>query len=246
MRLYGLIGYPLGHSFSARFFAEKFSSEQIDDCAYRNFPIPDINQLPRLLHDHPDLRGFNVTIPYKELIRPYLDEIDPEADAIGAVNCVRIHDGRLQGYNTDVYGFRASLLNLLGPARPDALVLGTGGASKAVRFVLDGLGIRHQTISRTAGTGKIAYTELTPEIAAAHPLIINTTPLGTFPDTGGCPALPYAALTPSHFLFDLVYNPPLTEFLRRGQAQGAAIMNGYDMLVGQAIRSWEIWQETGR
>ena len=242
MQLYGLIGYPLGHSFSERFFAEKFETEHIDDVSYHNFPIPSITDLPAVLAAHPELCGFNVTIPYKEQIIPYLQELDSEASAIGAVNCVSIRDGHLTGHNTDAYGFRRSLLKMLGAARPSALVLGTGGASKAVCHVLTQLGIPYQMVSRTASQDKITYDALTEQMVASHHLIVNTTPLGTFPNVDTSPSIPYDALTPAHYLFDLVYNPALTAFLRQGQQRGAAVQNGYEMLVGQAIRSWEIWQ----
>ena len=241
---YGLIGYPLGHSFSARYFAEKFRQEEISGCSYTNFPLSDIGQLDGLLRREPTLAGFNVTIPYKEQIIPKLDALDDEARAIGAVNCVKISAGRLIGYNTDTYGFERSLRQLIGEARPAALVLGSGGASKAVRFVLQKLGISYMEVSRTKRPHNLTYEELNSECMAAHRLIVNATPLGTFPNVDGYPAIPYEMLTPEHFLFDLVYNPPLTRFLAQGQTQGASIMNGYDMLVGQAERSWEIWTGT--
>lgn len=241
MKQYGLIGFPLGHSFSEKFFREKFARERITDCEYRNFPLKSIEEVTRMIAENPDLRGFNVTIPYKQAIIPYLDSLSDEARVIGAVNCVAIRPDGMRGYNTDAYGFEHSLLGLIGEARPDALVLGTGGASKAVCYVLERLGIRYKTVSRTASEKNTSYADLTPDIIRTHRLIVNTTPLGTFPDVDACPGIDYSALTPGHYLFDLVYNPPVTEFLRRGAAQGAATLNGYGMLVGQAEKSWEIW-----
>ena len=242
MRLFGLIGYPLGHSFSMRYFTDKFAAEGISDCAYRNFPIEQIQALEPLLHDHPALQGFNVTIPYKQQILPHLAHLSDEARAIGAVNCVRITPQGLVGHNTDAYGFRRSLLELLDDQRPErALLLGSGGASKAVAYVLHALGIACDNVSRHTDRGQYTYATLTAADVARHQLIVNATPLGTFPAIEGYPAIPYEAIGPSHFLFDLVYNPPLTQFLKRGKAQGAKISNGYPMLVGQAEKAWEIW-----
>ena len=242
-RLYGLIGFPLGHSFSARYFTEKFQRENLSGYEYRNFPLESIRELPAMLENHPGLLGFNVTIPCKQEVIPFLTALSAEAREIGAVNCVKITPQGLYGHNTDAYGFRKSLLGLIGPMRPDALILGTGGASKAVGYVLRELGIAYTTVSRSSGPGRLCYRELTAEVMHSHPLIVNATPLGTFPKVAGCPALLYETITPAHFLFDLVYNPPLTEFLRRGKAQGAAICNGYEMLVGQAEKAWEIWND---
>lgn len=240
---YGLIGYPLGHSFSERYFAGKFVREGITGVEYRNFPLESIESLPGMLASQPDLRGFNVTIPYKEAIIPYLDELDDESQAIGAVNCVRIDGGRLYGYNTDAYGFRVALLDLIGEERPAALVLGTGGSSKAVRYALRKLEIDYLTVSRTAHPGGLTYRDLNEQIMASHRLIVNTTPLGMAPNLGSFPNLPYQYLAPGHFLFDLVYNPPITQFLAYGAEHGAATRNGYDMLVAQAEKSWEIWTQ---
>ncbi len=241
MKTYGLIGYPLGHSFSARYFADKFTREQIADCQYLNFPIESIDQLPALLEHEKELQGFNVTIPYKQAVFAYLNDLSDEARTIGAVNCVKIAPHGLKGFNTDAYGFSRSLLTLIGDQRPQALVLGTGGASKAVGYVLKQLGISYRLVSRQSGVDRLSYEEVTPEFIQHTPLIINATPLGTFPKIEGCPAIPYEALGPQHFLFDLVYNPAVTEFLKRGAAQGAHTQNGYDMLVGQAEKAWEIW-----
>ncbi len=241
-RQYGLIGYPLKHSFSPAWFAEKFAGGHIHDASYSLFPLADIEELPALIAAHPDLRGFNVTIPYKERIIPFLHRLDRAAAAIGAVNCVAVGaDGSLTGYNTDAPAFRAELLALTGNERPAALILGSGGASKAVAYTLRELGGDHTVVSRAPEYGQIAYNSITPETIAAHRLIINATPSGMYPDVSSCPAIPYGCLTAGHFLFDLVYNPPFTEFMRRGAAQGAKTVNGYGMLAGQAELSWEIW-----
>jgi shikimate dehydrogenase len=242
MREFGIVGNPLGHSFSPVYFAEKFRREGIDDCSYCKFPIESIDRLPELLSGHPDLAGFNVTIPYKRQIMACLDDLSDEARQIGAVNCVKIADGRLIGYNTDAYGFRLSLLELTGGRRPQALILGSGGASKAVEFVLKELGIEYIIASRRSSSGLIAYTDINERLLRAYPLIINATPLGTSPDTDKAPPLPYPLLTSGNLLFDLVYNPPETKFLKLGAEQGARGVNGYQMLVAQAERSWDIWR----
>lgn len=245
MKRYGLIGFPLGHSFSQRFFTEKFAREGLADCRYDNFPLGTIDELSGLLSEHPDLGGFNVTIPYKAAVLPYLDAIDPEAEAIGAVNCVRIDRSRgvpcLTGYNTDAFGFRQSLEQQLGGSRPQALILGTGGASRAVEYVLEGLGIACRKVSRRASEGIWSYDSLPDEVLCGSGLIVNTTPLGTFPDVDSRPPLHYGAIGGGHFLHDLVYNPAETVFLREGRLRGASVKNGWQMLVGQAERSWQIW-----
>lgn len=241
-KTYGLIGYPLGHSFSQKYFTDKFETEGIPDTEYRNFPISSITELPGLLKDNPTLSGLNVTIPYKEQVIPYLDGIDAEAKAIGAINCIKVCGGKLYGYNTDVYGFRNSLLELIGEERPSALILGTGGASKAVKHVLNGLGIEYKVVSRTPYKDRLTYGDIDKDIIGHYRLIVNSTPLGTYPDAETYPDIPYELLTEKHFLFDLVYNPSETEFMKRGEAHGARTMNGYDMLTGQAERAWEIWQ----
>lgn len=247
MKLYGLIGFPLGHSFSEKYFADKFQNESIEDASYRNFPIESIGQVMDMIKDNEDLCGFNVTIPYKQEIIPFLTAIDSEAGQIGAVNCVKIKRAsdktELTGYNTDAYGFRKSLLGLIGNARPDALVLGTGGASKAVKYVLSGLGIKYISVSRKASAESMSYGQLARDVVDSHKLIVNCTPLGTYPKVEGCPDLPYEFIGGGHYLFDLVYNPPVTEFLRRGAANGAKAVNGYEMLVGQAEKAWEIWNK---
>lgn len=235
MRKFGLIGYPLGHSFSAKYFAEKFRAEGISDCRYDNYPIDNVSKFPA------EIDGFNVTIPYKELIITHLDTLSEEAAQIGAVNCVCNRGGILTGYNTDAYGFETALLELIATSRPKALVLGTGGAAKAVCYVLRKLGIPYIIVSRTATDGRITYDDLSPETIAANRLIINTTPLGTYPKTEAKPDIPYSAIGPRHMLFDLVYNPSETAFLREGRLRGASIKNGYRMLVMQAEKAWEIW-----
>ncbi len=244
MRRYGLIGRPLGHSFSAGYFTEKFRREGIVGCDYALYELPSIGALPDLLAAQPELRGFNVTIPYKQRIFDYLDDVSEEAARIGAVNCVRRDGGRLTGFNTDIEGIRASLeLLLCGDLPQAALVLGTGGASQAVQYALAEAGIPYAVVSRDLARGNLRYDDLTPEIVIGHRLIVNATPVGTFPRTDEAPALPYEALTPAHCLFDLVYNPAQTQFLLRGTRQGARTLNGFPMLVAQAEASWRIWNE---
>ncbi len=244
MRRYGLIGRPLGHSFSARYFADKFRREGIAECDYALFELPAIEALPELLAAQPQLRGFNVTIPYKQQIFDYLDVVSQEAERIGAVNCVRRDGDRLAGYNTDIEGIRLSLGMLLGDDVPEAaLVLGTGGASQAVQYALAEAGIPYAVVSRDPARGNLVYDDLTPDVVAAHRLIVNATPVGTYPRVEEAPALPYGALTSGHYLFDLVYNPARTQFLQRGERQGAHTLNGLRMLEVQAEASWRIWNE---
>lgn len=261
MRKFGLIGYPLGHSFSKAYFTERFEKEGITDCLYEHYPVADIGRMPDIVRCETALEGFNVTIPHKERIIPYLDELDTEAALIGAVNCVRITRGfphptktgggiHLRGYNTDAYGFEASLRELVGGCRPDALILGTGGAAKAVLYVLDRLGFSYELVSRREGTTvstpkglktAIRYTDITPQTVAEHLLIINTTPLGMFPDTETRPPIPYEAVGSEHRLLDLVYNPETTLFMRQGLERGARAANGMLMLVKQAEKSREVF-----
>jgi shikimate dehydrogenase len=244
LTLYGLIGYPLGHSFSVPYFTEKFSKEGID-AQYRNFPLEKITDFETLVKNEPGLAGLNVTVPYKQAIIPYLDALDRTARSVRAVNtiffCRRERRLTLLGYNTDVTGFERSLKEHLQPHHRKALVLGTGGSSKAVVYVLDRMGIGCMMVSRKGREGVLSYKELDPEIVSKHPLIINTTPLGMHPDVEAFPEIPYQAVTSRHLLFDLVYNPSKTEFLSRGEAHRAKVVNGYDMLVYQAEASWEIW-----
>ncbi len=249
----GLIGYPLGHSFSKKYFTEKFDRENIAGYEYLNFPIESIGRIIDVLREHPCLVGFNVTIPYKEQILAYLDEIDEQAARIGAVNCVRVLRGtgdgkcgkgiRMKGYNTDAYGFESSLLKMTGDNRPAALVLGTGGASKAVIAVLASLNMPYLTVSRQKGKGDITYDELSPEIIGKHKLIVNCTPLGTYPVVDSCPPIDYEAVTPRHYLYDLVYNPSDTLFTRNGRKKGATVISGYAMLVAQAEKGWAVFSE---
>lgn len=245
MQIYGIVGYPLGHSCSPRHFNEKFRKENIA-ATYRSFELPDIRQLTALLQQEPELCGFNVTIPHKQNILPYLDAISDEARAVGAVNCVKVShpDGKpyLTGYNTDVYGFRKALLEFIPTDISKALVLGNGGAAKAVRYVLRSLAMEVVTVSRTPRqAGETGYATL-PDLITDYPLIVNTTPLGTWPNTSAFPPLPYELLTAGHYLFDLVYNPELTAFMQKGRDAGAHACNGQAMWQGQAERSWEIWR----
>jgi shikimate dehydrogenase len=248
--LYGLIGYPLSHSFSQRYFTEKFAKEGCRGYSYRNFPIGTIRELCDLLEQQPDLHGFNVTIPYKEQIIPFLDEMDHVAESTGAVNTVQVirngKDISLKGYNTDVYGFSRSLgewftaRDVVLPRR--ALVLGTGGASKAVACALFGLGIDAHFVSRKEGKAVYkTYDQLDAVDMAAHTLIVNTTPLGMYPDIDKYPPIPYQHLTEKHFLYDLVYNPEETMLMRKGREAGAMAYNGERMLHLQADKAWEIW-----
>ncbi|MCM1036285.1 MAG: shikimate dehydrogenase [Bacteroides sp.] len=247
-RTFGLIGYPLGHSFSQDFFNRKFESEGID-ARYINFELPAIEMLTEVVAANPDLAGFNVTIPYKQQVIEYLDAIDPEAKAIGAVNVVKIFrqpDGSLsfKGYNSDSIGFADSIRPLLDPERHRrALILGSGGASKAVAHALRGLGVEPQVVSRTAREDVITYADLTPEVMASHTVIVNTTPLGMYPNVDTCPDIPYDLLTPDHICYDLLYNPGTTMFMRRAAGQGAVTKNGLEMLLLQAFVSWNIWNK---
>lgn len=243
--MYGLIGKHLGHSFSSEFFNNKFRREGLKE-RYDLFPIDDIKKISSLINDYPDLKGLNVTIPYKEEIIPFLDKISDEAKAIGAVNVVRIiRDDtayRLEGHNTDCIGFRESLLPLISSVNhKKALILGTGGAAKAVDYVLSDLGVTTLFVSRKSGNNNITYSDLTEEIISQNTLIINATPLGMWPDLDSCPPIPYNFLTENHLCYDLIYNPTETLFLRKAKAKGALIKNGFEMLKIQALAAWEIW-----
>ncbi|UYQ93739.1 shikimate dehydrogenase [Chitinophaga horti] len=233
---------PLKPLLFESFFAEKFSREHIQGCLYENFPLENISQFPELWKQQPDLKGINVTIPYKQEVIPFLDELSAAVKEIGAVNCVRLgEDGKLKGFNTDVIGFRRSLEPLLQPHHNKALVLGTGGAAKAVKFVLKELGIGFKEVSRNATDTAIAYESLTPAMMEEYTLIINTTPLGMYPKVDTAPPIPYEYITDRHLLYDLVYNPAVPLFLEKGAAKGAVIKNGHEMLILQAEASWEIW-----
>lgn len=243
MRLFGLIGYPLGHSFSKNYFTKKFEREGISGCTYELFPIENIGKLPALLADNPQLEGLNVTIPYKREVLPFLTENHIPA-GLDACNCIIIKRGKLSGYNTDVVGFEKSFSAKWKPQQNKALVLGTGGAASAVIFVLKKLGITYKTVGRSLKNGvDILYQQLDEAIIADYPVIINCTPVGTYPKVDECPPIPYTGIAPGHYLFDLVYNPAKTLFLQKGEERGATIENGYDMLVFQAEEAWRIWNE---
>ena len=248
MRKFGLIGYPLSHSFSKKYFLEKFKKEQITDTAYDLFPLVTIEEFPDLIKSEPNLVGLNVTIPYKELVIPFLDELDEKAESIGAVNTITIKNGVLKGYNTDYYGFKTSLIKLIGakPMPEKALILGTGGASKAVKAVLDDLEIQNLSVSRHPNEYQLSYNELrtsTLQHIKNSTLIINTTPLGMSPNLNSIPDLPYNQLTKNHLLFDLVYNPLITPFMQKGIDKKCWVKNGLEMLHGQAEKAWEIWNK---
>ena len=278
MNTYGLIGYPLGHSFSRKFFTEKFEKEGID-AQYLNFEIPSIEEFPEIIKNNPELRGLNVTIPYKQQVMQYLDEISEEAKAIGAVNVVRIERpspqpspimgretmrnagnkpdglpikgdmseglrGSLIGYNSDVIGFVESIKPLLKPHHKKALILGTGGASKAIRYGLEEkLGMETLFVSRSAREGIITYEEVTAEVLKEYEVIVNCSPVGMYPHVDECPALPYEAMNENNLLYDLVYNPLETLFMKKGAEQGATVKNGLEMLHLQAIASWKFWEK---
>ncbi|WP_421942089.1 shikimate dehydrogenase family protein [Pedobacter sp.] len=245
MKTYGLIGYPLSHSFSKKYFTEKFLNEGIEDHQYELFPIEDIKKLPDLIAENPSLCGLNVTIPHKVNVLCYLNEVDEAAEKIGAVNCISIKsfDGEnyLKGYNTDAYGFESSLVPLLQPQHTKALVFGDGGAAKAVKYVLEKLGIGYQVVVRKEAPGAILYSDISPEILASHLLLINTTPLGMSPHVDTYPEIDYSQLGTQHLAYDLVYNPLETAFLTKAAVQGAQIKNGLEMLYQQAEKAWAIW-----
>ncbi|QHT69545.1 shikimate dehydrogenase [Rhodocytophaga rosea] len=253
MRIFGLIGFPLSHSFSKKYFTEKFSREGITDASYELFPLQTISLLPDLFRSQPHLRGLNVTIPYKQAVLPYLDQLHPAAARIGAVNVIRIgENGSKTGYNSDYFGFTSSLFEWFSQVHKDgsvediikqckALVLGTGGASKAVKAALEDLQINYISVSRQPAQNQLSYDQLTEAILKEHTLIINTTPLGMSPDTQNFPPIPYQYLTTGHYLYDLVYNPEETVFMQKGKDKGAFVLNGLPMLYGQAEKSWEIW-----
>ncbi len=244
MKKYGLIGYPLGHSFSMGYFNEKFKNEAIN-AVYENFEIPDIQDITTVIGSNPDLAGFNVTIPYKEKVMDYLDYIAPEAAEIGAVNVVKVtHNGEravLKGFNSDVVGFVNSIKPLLRPLHKKALVLGTGGASKAVEYGLRKLGLETIKVSRTEKDNTITYGQVTPELLSEYKVIVNCTPCGMAPHFDECPNLPYDSIDDSFLLYDLIYNPEETLFLRKGKEKDATVKNGLEMLLLQAEQGWNIW-----
>jgi shikimate dehydrogenase len=259
MKKYGLIGYPLSHSFSKQYFKEKFEREHIHDVAYDVYPIEHIKDLQDLLDAHPDICGLNVTIPHKISVLKYLDWIEHDARNAGAVNCIRVtaespllasflgevgvtgHDFRLEGFNTDIYGFEMSLKPLIKDSNDEALVLGDGGAAKAVKCVLDNLGMDYKIVTRKPHGDNLLFSDLKPHHVAKHKVIINTTPVGMYPNIDECPPIPYDDITPDHLLYDLIYNPEKTLFLKKGEEKGASIKNGHEMLILQAERSWHIW-----
>jgi shikimate dehydrogenase len=246
MRIFGLIGYPLSHSFSKGYFANKFQQEQIQDCHYENYPVASIAEVRQLFNQDPQLEGLNITIPYKEQVLPLLDWQNEVVSEIGACNCIRKVDGKLLGYNTDTIGFEQTLSVKLLPHHTSALILGTGGAAKAVAYVLRKLGIDFLSVSRSGNSENkkgCRYEDLGREVIESHPLIINTTPLGMYPDIESMPPLNFEWLNEKHYLYDLIYNPAKTKFLSYGETRGAAIQNGYEMLIIQAEESWRIWND---
>ena len=249
MRKFGLIGYPLGHSFSKKYFSEKFIRENINDCQYENYPLTNIDLLDELISNNSDIYGLNVTIPYKSAVIKYLDFIDEQARSIGAVNVLKLNrsDNKVvsKGFNTDIDGFKNSIFPYLGGRVFNALVLGTGGGAKAVCYVLEKFGIKITSVDIIKREGVLNYSEITDNILINNQLIVNTTPLGMFPDILGKPDLNYNCFNKDHILFDLVYNPELTSFLKAGKEQGCTIISGINMLYGQAERAWEIWNDDG-
>ena len=249
MRCYGLIGYPLGHSFSATFFASKFESEGIADCIYKNYPIKEVNELKNIIINNQNLLGLNVTIPHKLNVIKLLDEIDGAAEEIGAVNCLKIKRNggqyKIKGFNTDVYGFEKPLKEIIKPSHKKALVLGVGGAAKAVYWVLKNLNIQYKAVSRVPRNKEVlSYEQVDASILKEHTIIINTSPLGMHPKIDEAPNIPYNDIGTDHILYDLIYNPKETRFLKLGKSQGAKTINGLPMLHLQAEKSWEIWNDT--
>ena len=246
MDKYGLIGYPLGHSFSMNYFNEKFENEGID-AEYINFEIPHIEDLTEILDTTPELKGLNVTIPYKEKVISYLDFISPEATAIGAVNVIKVehkgNDVKLKGYNSDVIGFTRSIEPFLEPCHKKALILGTGGASKAINYGLKSLGLETIYVSRFERPGPIQYEKITPEVIKEYNVIVNCTPVGMYPHTDECPELPYEAMDSHTLLYDPIYNPDETLFMKKGKQHGATVRNGLEMLLLQAFASWDFWHQ---
>ena len=249
MRLFGLIGYPLGHSFSEGYFRDKFIKENITDCEYRNFPIRSVKEIRIILKENPQLEGLNVTIPYKKQIIPFIDNLFSPAEEIGAVNTIKIETTPgspvqlLKGYNTDIHGFITSLQDVLHDGVDKALIMGSGGAAAAVKYALSNMGISTQIVSRKFSENTLSYDELDEKIMNEHLLLVNTSPLGTYPEIHKAPDIPYNHIGSSHILYDLVYNPSETLFMKKGKEQGASVKNGYDMLVSQAEKSWEIWNK---
>ncbi|PRD51880.1 shikimate dehydrogenase family protein [Sphingobacterium gobiense] len=247
MKKLGLIGYPIAHSFSKKFYLDKFERENIPDIHYDLYPIEDISTFPALYERDLAFYGFNVTIPHKRNVMRFLNEFSPEAAEINAVNCIQVRwqGGKpyLKGFNTDAFGFEQSLRPLLKPQHTTALVFGNGGAAQSVFYVLQKLGISFKTVSRSRNNGDLTYTDLTKETIASHKLLINCSPVGTFPNVEDAPDIPYDGISSAHLLYDLIYNPEETTFLSRGKERGAVIKNGYEMLLLQAEKNWEIWNQ---
>ncbi len=243
MSLYGLIGYPLSHSFSKKYFNEKFEKEGSHD-VYELFPVENIAEIHAIINNNPDLCGLNVTIPYKRSVLKYLDDSTAIPKGLSACNCIKITKNRTYGHNTDVVGFERSLKPLLLPSHKKALILGNGGAAEAVKYVLQQNNISYTIVSRDLHhDSTLTYEQLTEAVIADHNIIVNTTPLGMYPSVSSFPAIPYSAITKQHLLYDLVYNPAITTFLQKGEEQGAVIKNGYEMLLIQAEESWKIWND---
>ena len=242
---FGLLGRNISYSFSKGYFTEKFNKDKLfEGCTYENFDIPEITAFPEIIKKTPDLKGLNVTIPYKEVVIPYLDKLSKKATAIGAVNTIRFtKKGNLKGYNTDYYGFMKSLEPLLEPHHKKALILGTGGASKGVAYALKELGSSYTFVSREAREGVIDYDRINAATFDNYQIIINATPLGTSPNTEAFPLIPYECFTPKHIAYDLIYNPAETQFLKKAAARGAVTKNGQDMLIFQAEKAWKIWNK---
>ena len=240
---FGLIGKDISYSFSKKYFTEKFKELDLNTFKYNNYDLPEIEEFPFIMyHREDDFKGFNVTIPYKQSIIKYLDEVDEDAKNIGAVNTIKVtSDNRLIGYNTDVYGFKKSIEPLLQAHHTKALILGTGGASKAVAYALKKLGIEFEFVSRNVSDNSFLYASLNQQIIQEYTIIINCSPLGTHPNIEYSPNIPYKYISEKHLLFDLIYNPSQTKFLKEGSMRGAQIKNGHEMLELQAEKSWEIW-----
>jgi shikimate dehydrogenase len=241
---FGLLGRNINYSFSKGYFTEKFENKNFEGCTYENFDIPEITSFPEIIKNNPDLKGLNVTIPYKEVVIPYLDKLSKKAALIGAVNTIKItKKGKLKGYNTDYYGFKKSLKPLLKKHHKKALILGTGGASKGVAYALGELDILYTFVSREAKSNAISYDQINAATFDNYQIIINSTPIGTSPNIEAFPLIPYEFFTKKHIAFDLIYNPAETQFLKKAAAQGAQIKNGLDMLIFQAEKAWEVWNK---
>lgn len=241
MRLYGLIGFPLSHSFSKKYFTEKFEKEGLPDCRFENFPITSAGEIKDILQQYPAIAGLSVTIPHKKTIISFLDDVSEVVKKIKACNCIKRINGRLIGHNTDVTGFERSLKTVLKPGHKNALILGTGGSSKAVEYVLKQLHINYKSVSRKPSSQNLSYEQVTPGLITETNIIINTTPLGMYPNIVQAPDIPYHAIHSKHLLFDLIYNPEKTLFLEKGEEKDAMIKNGLEMLMIQAEENWKIW-----